>query len=100
MAYVDFITKLHKSTKRDYSQRVIEHVKAEYVQVAIQYGRGYWDGDRKYGYCGTSTLDTADCLSGQGIETAVLLVPTIKPLDTDVIVILWYAKCPSLIVGM
>ena len=52
MAYVDFITKIHKSTKRDYLQRVIEHDKAECAEVAIQFGKDYWDGDRKYGYGG------------------------------------------------
>jgi ubiquinone/menaquinone biosynthesis C-methylase UbiE len=52
MAYVDFIMKLHKSTQRDYVQRVIEHDKAECAEVAIQFGKDYWDGDRKYGYGG------------------------------------------------
>ncbi len=52
MAYVDFVTKIHRSTKRDYLQRVIEHDKAECAEVAIQYGREYWDSDRKYGYGG------------------------------------------------
>lgn len=52
MAYVDFVTKIHKATKRDYLQRVIEHDKAECAEAAIQYGREYWDGDRKCGYGG------------------------------------------------
>lgn len=52
MAYVDFIMKLHKSTKRDYVQRVVENNKAECAEVAIKYGKDYWDGDRKYGYGG------------------------------------------------
>jgi len=52
MAYVDFIMKLHKSTKRNYLERVVEHDKAECAEVAIQYGKDYWDGDRKYGYGG------------------------------------------------
>ena len=52
MAYVDFIMKLHKSTKRDYVQRVVENDKAACAEVAIQYGKDYWDGDRKYGYGG------------------------------------------------
>jgi protein-L-isoaspartate(D-aspartate) O-methyltransferase len=52
MAYVDFVTKIHKVTKRDYLQRVIEHDKAECAKVAIQFGKDYWDGDRKYGYGG------------------------------------------------
>ncbi len=52
MAYVDFTMKLHKGTKRDYLQRVIQHDKAESGAVAKQYGKDYWDGDRKYGYGG------------------------------------------------
>jgi len=52
MAYVDFLMKLHTSTKRDYLQRVNEHDKGDCSEVAIQYGKDYWDGDRKYGYGG------------------------------------------------
>lgn len=52
MAYVDFIMKLHKSTKRDYLQRVNEFDKADCAEVAIKYGKDYWDGDRRYGYGG------------------------------------------------
>ncbi|MDD5656739.1 MAG: class I SAM-dependent methyltransferase [Elusimicrobia bacterium] len=52
MAYVDFIMKLHKSTKRDYVKRVNEADKAECAEVAIRYDRDYWDGERKYGYGG------------------------------------------------
>lgn len=52
MAYVDFIMKLHKSTKRDYVQRVVENDKAACAEVATQFGKDYWDGDRKYGYGG------------------------------------------------
>jgi protein-L-isoaspartate(D-aspartate) O-methyltransferase len=52
MAYIDFIGKLHTSTKRNYVQRVVDHDKAECAEVAIQYGKEYWDGDRRYGYGG------------------------------------------------
>jgi protein-L-isoaspartate(D-aspartate) O-methyltransferase len=52
MAYVDFIMKLHKSSKRNYLQRVVEHDKAECAEVAVKFGRDYWDGDRKHGYGG------------------------------------------------
>ena len=52
MAYVDFLMKLHTSTKRDYLQRVNEHDKGECSEVAIQYGKDYWDGDRTTGYGG------------------------------------------------
>ena len=52
MAYVDFFMSLHSGTKRDYIQRVIDYDKAECSEVAVQYGKDYWDGDRKYGYGG------------------------------------------------
>lgn len=52
MAYVDFVMKLHKGTTRDYLERVVAHDKAACAEVAIQYGRDYWDGDRKHGYGG------------------------------------------------
>ncbi|WP_199292448.1 class I SAM-dependent methyltransferase [Microcoleus vaginatus] len=52
VACVDFITKVHTSTKRNYVERVVEYDKAECAAVAKQYGKDYWDGDRKYGYGG------------------------------------------------
>ena len=52
MAHVDFIERVHTSTKRDYVQRVVEHDKAECATVSKQFGWDYWDGDRRYGYGG------------------------------------------------
>jgi protein-L-isoaspartate(D-aspartate) O-methyltransferase len=52
MAEVDFIGAVHKSTKRDYLGRVTAHDKAECAEVAIQWGRDYWDGERHHGYGG------------------------------------------------
>lgn len=52
MAYIDFVSKLHKATKRDYIGRVISDDKAECAKIAKEYGYDYWDGDRKYGYGG------------------------------------------------
>ena len=52
MAYIDFVSDLHKATKRDYLGRVNEADKADCAIVAKQYGYDYWDGDRKYGYGG------------------------------------------------
>lgn len=52
MAYIDFVLGLHKQTKRNYIQRVIENNKAECAETAKKYGYDYWDGDRKYGYGG------------------------------------------------
>jgi ubiquinone/menaquinone biosynthesis C-methylase UbiE len=52
MAHLDFISKLHQATKRNYLQRVVEADKAECAEVAIRFGKEYWDGDRKHGYGG------------------------------------------------
>ncbi len=52
MAYVDFLSVIHKSTKRDYLARVNEYPKAEAMKIARRYDREYWDGDRKFGYGG------------------------------------------------
>lgn len=52
MAYIDFVSELHRATKRDYIERVTSADKAECAIVAKQYGYDYWDGDRKYGYGG------------------------------------------------
>ncbi|MFM7207021.1 MAG: class I SAM-dependent methyltransferase, partial [Planctomycetaceae bacterium] len=54
MAYVDFLSVVHKSTKRDYVARVTEFPKAEAAKLAKQWGKDYWDGDRKTGYGGYS----------------------------------------------
>ena len=51
MAYVDFISKIHKKTKRDYLQRVTAD-KAQCAKIAKKFGVDYWDGDRRYGYGG------------------------------------------------
>lgn len=52
MAYIDFISPLHKKTKRDYLGRVNEFPKAEAAKLAKQFAYDYWDGDRKTGYGG------------------------------------------------
>ena len=50
--YIDFVSELHKATKRDYIGRVISNDKAECAKVAKEYEYDYWDGDRRYGYGG------------------------------------------------
>ena len=52
MAYIDFISAIHKSTQRDYLARVNEFPKAEAAKIAKRFDRDYWDGDRKFGYGG------------------------------------------------
>ena len=48
---VNFVTPLHTASKRDYYARMNAE-KPECMRVAKQYGKDYWDGDRKYGYGG------------------------------------------------
>ncbi len=52
MAEVDFITRVHTATKRNYLERVVEHDKAECAEVAGRFDRDYWDGDRRHGFGG------------------------------------------------
>jgi len=51
---IDFVAELHSKTRRDYVARVVETDKAESATVAKQFGRDYWDGERRYGYGGYS----------------------------------------------
>ena len=48
---LEIVTPLHKATKRDYLQRMQDE-KVHCMQIAKQYGKDYWDGDRRYGYGG------------------------------------------------
>ena len=48
---VEFVTPLHRSTKRDYLARMIDD-KVNCMLRAKEYEADYWDGDRRYGYGG------------------------------------------------
>jgi len=48
---LNIITRLHKKTKRDYLGRMIDE-KVACSRIAREYGKDYWDGDRRYGYGG------------------------------------------------
>src|SRR5689334_20610649 len=52
MAYREFVSLVHKSTKRDYVQRVVETDKAIVAEDAVKFDREYWDGTRLQGYGG------------------------------------------------
>jgi protein-L-isoaspartate(D-aspartate) O-methyltransferase len=52
VAYREFVSLIHKSTKRDYLARVTERDKAEVAELAIKFGYDYWDGSRQTGYGG------------------------------------------------
>jgi len=54
MAYVDLLSTIHKSTKRDYLARVNDpdYPKPKAAELAKQWDYDYWDGDRKICYGG------------------------------------------------
>jgi ubiquinone/menaquinone biosynthesis C-methylase UbiE len=52
MAYREFVSLVHKSTKRDYLARVTERDKAEVAELALKWDLDYWDGSRQTGYGG------------------------------------------------
>jgi ubiquinone/menaquinone biosynthesis C-methylase UbiE len=52
MAEIDFVSQIHKKTKRDYLARVNEFPKADAAIIAGRFDKDYWDGDRKVGYGG------------------------------------------------
>ncbi len=54
MEYVDFLSVIHKSTKRDYLARVNdpEYPKAKAADLAKKWDFDYWDGDRRINYGG------------------------------------------------
>jgi SAM-dependent methyltransferase len=54
MAYIDFLSAVHKSTTRDYLARVNEpeYPKAKAAELAKKWDVDYWDGDRRICYGG------------------------------------------------
>ena len=54
MAYLDFMSVVHKATKRDYLARVNDpdYPKAKAAALAKQWAHDYWDGDRRINYGG------------------------------------------------
>ena len=59
MAELDFMSVLHKSTKRDYLARVNdpEFPKAKCAELAKKFSEEYWDGDRRICYGGYRYLE-------------------------------------------
>src|SRR5215218_4441233 len=52
MAYREFVSLVHKSTKRDYLARVTQRDKADVAELAVKFDYDYWDGSRETGYGG------------------------------------------------
>jgi len=59
MAYIDFLSAIHKSTTRDYLARVNdpEYPKPRAAELAKRWGFDYWDGDRRINYGGYRYLE-------------------------------------------
>jgi len=59
MPEIDFMSVLHKSTKRDYLSRVndLEYPKAKAAKLAKKWDFDYWDGDRRINYGGYKYLE-------------------------------------------
>ena len=59
MNEVDFMSKLHKSTKRDYIARVIDRdfPKGKAATLAKRFDYHYWDGDRRICYGGYKYIE-------------------------------------------
>lgn len=79
MAYVDFMSPLHKATARDYLARVNdpEFPKAKAASLAKSWGYDYWDGDRRINYGGYRYME------GRWEKIAALMIDHygIKPND-------------------
>src|SRR5258705_13935600 len=52
MANREFVSLIHKSTKRDYLARVTQRDKADVAEMAVKFDYDYWDGSRETGYGG------------------------------------------------
>ena len=61
MSEIDFMSVLHKSTKRDYLARVNdkEYPKARAAELAKKFDYDYWDGDRRICYS-SDTISLGD----------------------------------------
>lgn len=59
MKEIDFMSILHKSTKRDYLARVndIEYPKHKAAELAKKFDYDYWDGDRRICYGGYNYIE-------------------------------------------
>ena len=105
---VNYVTPLHKATKRAYIDRMVDD-KVHCMVKAKEYEQDYWDGDRRYGYGGykyipgrwkpvaeklienyelgnNSSLLDIGCGKGHLMHEIKLLLPgiSIKGLDTSV----------------
>jgi SAM-dependent methyltransferase len=57
MNEINFLEQLHKKTKRDYTERIIKFNKVECAEIACNFGKDYWDGERQFGYGGYKFME-------------------------------------------
>ena len=59
MSYIDFLSVVHNSTKRDYLARVndAEFPKSKAAELAKKWDFDYWDGDRRINYGGYKYME-------------------------------------------
>ena len=83
MAEIDFMSVLHKSTKRDYLARVNdpEYPKAKAAALAKKFDYDYWDGDRRICYGGYRYMEGRWEKVARAIAENYKLPPNPKILD-------------------
>lgn len=83
MAYIDFMSHVHKSTQRDYLARVNdpEFPKAKAAKLAKKFALDYWDGDRRINYGGYRYMPGRWAPVGQAMIDHYEIKPGDKILD-------------------
>lgn len=83
MAYIDFMSHVHKSTQRDYLARVNdpEYPKAKAARLSKEWGYDYWDGDRRICYGGYKYMPGRWSPVGQAMIDHYGIKPGDKILD-------------------
>lgn len=83
MKYIDFMSPIHKATKRDYLARVndIDYPKYKASEIAKKYDFDYWDGDRRINYGGYKYMPGRWSPVADLMKTTYDLKPGQKVLD-------------------
>ncbi len=76
----DFVTPLHQATQRNYLARMVDD-KVHCMKTAKQYGKDYWDGNRRFGYGGYNYMPGRWKPVAQALITTYKLGPGSKVLD-------------------
>ena len=56
MRKLNMVSKLHEKTSRDHFARMLDD-KVHCMTIAREYGREFWDGNRRYGYGGHKYIE-------------------------------------------